>query len=298
MTVYAELVAKLPVKTRLMNQVSIPKRLSLPELNSKLAELEQLCAQLGKTIPLKLKIFEESPQGLTMLFSNEWKMKVGNATNILVLINFALNQYYPDTPEDQKKELTDKIEQAMQVKETPNFQVEKQKKEQQAEKKERNILDLMKPKMPEAEKEGTVSRVAATQAKESISWKKTVCYLLVYLCVLCVSVSFAVGTALFIVTDPSVKTTYTTNQPVAQAAVTSDNSVSLPFTIHEEGKEEQQPIALTSYMKVDKLAAVKGTAVPNKTLVFKDSAGKELGKTKTNDKGVFSVELIEGESGK
>lgn len=288
MTVYAELNAKLPLKAQVKNRIKIPKRMSLVELNQLLETLEQRCRLMNITIPLSLKIVEESVIGVATIFSNDWVLAAGKPTNILVLINYALTEYYPDTPQDQKDLLLSKIESGLNEPEVVTFEVSNQKKERkEAKQPGKNILDLA------VESEVPVQAPTKGLLQSLFHWKTAAPLILSYIGLAIVCVVLSVGTAMYMVTANT-----TVGQPTTALAQTetSTNSASvvLPFTVHEKDKKEQLPITLHSYMKVDQLAVVKGTAVANKELVFKNKDGKTIGQTKSNAKGSFSIELIEG----
>ncbi|MEI5992416.1 hypothetical protein A5881_003972 [Enterococcus termitis] len=288
MTVYAELNAKLPLKAQVKNRIKIPKRMSLVELNQLLETLEQRCRLMNITIPLSLKIVEESVTGVATIFSNDWVLAAGKPTNILVLINYALTEYYPDTPQDQKDLLLSKIESGLNEPEVVTFEVSNQKKEpKEAKQPGKNILDLA------VESEVPVQAPTKGSLQSLFHWKTAAPLILSYIGLAIVCVVLSVGTAMYMVTANT-----TVGQPTTALAQTetSTNSASvvLPFTVHEKDKKEQLPITLHSYMKVDQLAVVKGTAVANKELVFKNKDGKTIGQTKSNAKGSFSIELIEG----
>lgn len=287
MTVYAELHAKLPLKAQLKNRIKIPKRLTLPELNHILVELEQRCQATNSTIPLSLKIMDESIAGTATIFSNEWVLAAGKPTNILVLINFALSEYYPDTPQEQKDLLLSKIEEGLNVPEVVSFEVSNQKRERKEEKQEKNIMDL------------AVGVETPPQAQTNVSlqqvfhWKTAAPLILSYVGLVIICVVLSVVTTLYMVTANETIMQPTT--AIAQAPVSTEgDSVNLPFTVHEKDKQEQLSITLQSYMKVDQLAVVKGTTSGNKEMVFKNQSGEIIGQTKSDDKGTFSIELIEG----
>ncbi|MBO0422720.1 hypothetical protein [Enterococcus plantarum] len=287
MTVYAELQAKIPLKAQVKNRIKIPKRMSLVELNQLLETLEQCCRSMSVTIPLSLKIVEESVTGTATIFSNDWVMAAGKQTNILVLINYALTEYYPDTPQDQKDLLLSKIESGLNEPEVVSFEVSNQKKERKEAQQQQNILDLA------VEPRGINAGIQKQTVQSLFQWKTAAPLILSYIGLAIVCVVLSVGTAMYMVTANT-----TVGQPttaLAQTETTTNSaSVILPFTVHEKDKKEQLPITLHSYMKVDQLAVVKGTAVANKELVFKNKDGKTIGQTKTDAKGTFSIELIEG----
>lgn len=286
MTVYAELQAKIPLKAQVKNRIKIPKRMSLIELNQLLETLEQCCRSMSVTIPLSLKIVEESVTGTATIFSNDWVMAAGKQTNILVLINYALTEYYPDTPQDQKDLLLSKIESGLNEPEVVSFEVSNQKKERKEAQQQQNILDLA------VEPRGINVGIQKQTIQSLFHWKTAAPLILSYVGLMIVCVVLAVGTSIYLTTNNA---NFSQSTTVAQAQTSSDTaSILLPFTVHEKDKKEQLPITLHSYMKVDQLAVVKGTAVANKELVFKNKDGKTIGETKSDAKGTFSIELIEG----
>lgn len=286
MTVYAELQAKIPLKAQVKNRIKIPKRMSLVELNQLLETLEQCCRSMSVTIPLSLKIVEESVTGTATIFSNDWVMAAGKQTNILVLINYALTEYYPDTPQDQKDLLLSKIESGLNEPEVVSFEVSNQKKERKEAQQQQNILDLA------VEPRGINVGIQKQTIQSLFHWKTAAPLILSYVGLMIVCVVLAVGTSIYLTTNNA---NFSQSTTVAQAETSSETaSILLPFTVHEKDKKEQLPITLHSYMKVDQLAVVKGTAVANKELVFKNKDGKTIGETKSDAKGTFSIELIEG----
>ncbi|PZL75896.1 hypothetical protein CI088_03955, partial [Enterococcus plantarum] len=209
MTVYAELQAKIPLKAQVKNRIKIPKRMSLVELNQLLETLEQCCRSMSVTIPLSLKIVEESVTGTATIFSNDWAMAAGKQTNILVLINYALTEYYPDTPQDQKDLLLSKIESGLNEPEVVSFEVSNQKKERKEAQQQQNILDLA------VEPRGINAGIQKQTVQSLFQWKTAAPLILSYIGLAIVCVVLSVGTAMYMVTANT-----TVGQPTTALAQT------------------------------------------------------------------------------
>jgi hypothetical protein len=284
-------------KNKYNRKFGLGKPILLNQLNQKLEQLVAYCMDHNKMIDVSLKLTDDF-EGKVIRFSNDWTVEGGQSTNILFLVNKAIDKYFSDTPEELKKKLLDNVEDSLEIESEivqpakKNIMELVQKWKSPGEKTEDSVQENIplyeQPIFQDGsfkESRGFFSNKGIDSTHNKARIKQRIYYLLGYFLLTICLLIFS-----YFLTITAVKETVNYTLSQVKQIDPSQSTLSLPYLVTPVG-EEVTPVQITSYIQMREFSILSGKVEGEKELSVLDTSGKEIATVKSNKDGQFEVQL-------